>query len=193
MTGADLIALARKHPISTACVLVIVVCGLLTYFRLDVIEASQAEYETKSGEAAKTIANVKNAPGLEDQVAELQRLGKELDSRLIKVDQLAVNLQYFYRLETENGVKLLDVRQNAPVRARTAKPNFTVVPFSVTVQGSYAQVMKFLGALQTGRHFCRVANATFSKVGGIGSTDNGLSPDAQELNLSLSLELLGQP
>jgi|GEM_PF-6345800 len=40
MTGADLIALARKHPISTACVLVIVVCGLLAYFRLDVIEAS---------------------------------------------------------------------------------------------------------------------------------------------------------
>lgn len=193
MTGADLIALAKKHPLSVVCGLVIVVGGLLSYFRLDVIDVSQADYEAKASEAAKMVANVKNAPGFEEQAAEIQQLGKELDSRLIKVDQLAVNLQYFYKLEAENGVKLVDVRQNSPARPRTAKPNFTAVPFSVTVQGSYTQVMKFLGALQSGRHFCRINNATFTKLGGIVTSENGIAPDSQELNLSLSLELLGQP
>lgn len=193
MTGADLLALARKHPISAVCGLIIVVCGLLAYFRMDVIDVSQADYDAKAAEAAKMVANVKNAPSLEEQVAEIQQLGKDLDSRLIKIDQLAVNLQYFYKLEAENGVRLVDVRQNAPTRARSGKPNFTAVPFTVTVQGTYAQVMKFLGALQTGRHFCRINTANFSKPGGVATADSGIAPDAQELSLSLSLELLGQP
>lgn len=195
MTGADLIALARKQPISTACVLVIVVCGLLTYFRMDVIDASQAEYEEKAAEATRMVANVKNAPGLDEQLAELQKLGQELDSRLLKVDQLAVNVQYFYRLENESGVKLLDVRQNTPSRAKNAGPksNFTRVPFSVSVQGTHAQVMKFLGALQTGRHLCRIVSANFTKSGGVEGAGFGLPPEEQELTLSLSLELLGQP
>ena len=191
MTGADLIALAKKHPLSSLCGLLILICGLLVYFRLDAIEVSQAEYEAKAGEAAKMIANVKNAPGLEEQVAEIQALGKDLDTRLINPGQLAVNLQYFYKLESDHAVKLVDVRQN-PVRTLPGKPNFIPVPFSVTVQGSYDQVMKFLNALQNGKHFCRINTAAFNKPGGTGAGGEAAAGGG-EVSVSLNLELLGQP
>lgn len=189
MTGADLSALAKKHPISVTCLLVVLVCGVTLYFRADAITVSQAEYEAKSSEAGKMITNIKNAPGLEEQTAELQALGKELDGRLIKAGQLAVNLQYFYKLEADYGVKFLDVRQVAS--ARTGRPAtqtiFTPVPFTVTAEGPYDQLVKFLGALQNGRHLCRINAAVFSK----GNAPAG--PNGPVMSLALNLELLGQP
>lgn len=191
MTAADITALLKKHPIGAICVVLSLACGALLYFRADAVAAAQAEYEEKAAEAAKMSDNVKASPGLDEQVAEIQQLGKELDGRLVKVGQLAVNLQYFYKLEADHGVKLLDVRQNTPARSTRGAGNtgFTPVPFTVSAQGSYAQLVKFLGALQNGRHLCRITSASFSRSGG-GTSDTTAE---QPMNLSLNLELLGQP
>lgn len=190
MTGADLTALAKKHPLSVACGLIAVACGALLYFRADVIADSQKLYEAKSAESATMISNVTGAPGLAEQVTEIQALAKDVDGRLVRAGQLAVNLQYFYKLEADNAVKLLDVRQgNLP---RGAKGLYTPVPFTLTAQGNYPQLMKFLGELQNGRHFCRINSATFTKSGGSSSEGSG-GAATQDMNLSISLDLLGLP
>jgi Tfp pilus assembly protein PilO len=190
MNAADISALAKKHPVGTACLLITVACGLALYLRADIITVSQTEYEAKSSEAAKMISNVKNAPGMEEQLAEMNTFGKEVEGRLVKGSQLAVNLQYFYKLEADNGVKMLDLRQGSV--PKTPKGLFTPIPFSLSVQGTYPQLMKFLSEVQNGRHFCRVVNASFSKSGGP-SSEGGGSSGGQLLNLSLNLELLGTP
>lgn len=190
MTAADLSAMAKKQPLGVACLIVTLVCGAALYFRADAIGASQTEYDAKSSEAAKMIDNVKAAPGLEEQLAEIQSLGNELESRLVKASQLAVNLQYFYKLEADNGVKFLDLRQNAPARAARGpapKTIFTPLAFNVTVQGDYGQLVKFLADLQNGRHFCRINSAIFTRAG----SDGGSA--SQTMTLALTLELLGQP
>lgn len=184
MTSADLVALLKKHPIGFGCALLSIACAVALYLRSGNIEASQAELEARSAEAAKMTANIRNSAGLPEQVAELQGITKELESRLLKASQLAVNLQYFYKLETENEVKLIDIRQNA-VR-RNTRTAYQGVPFTVSVQGSFAQVMNFLNRLQNGRHFCRIGTTNFTKSAG---ADAG----APVVNLSINLELLGQP
>lgn len=188
MTAADLIAFARKHLTGTICLVVTLVCGGVLYFRGDAVAESQKLYDEKSAEATKMVNNVKGAPGLPEQVAELQELGKQLDARLVNENQLAVNLQYFYKLEADHGVKLLDVRQNnasRPARG-AAKTSFTPVPYSLSVQGTYAQLLKFLGELQNGRHLCRINTAVFNKPGGADTSAT------QQMTLTLSVELLGQ-
>ena len=189
MTAADLVAFLKKHPTGTVCLVIILVCGGLLYYRGDAIAVSQAEYDAKSAEATKMINNVKGAPGLAEQVAEIQGLSKELESRLVRVDQLAVNLQYFYKLETDHGVKLIDVRQNTPPVRRGPKTLFAPVPFNLTVQGTYDQLVKFLGDLQNGRHLCRITSATFTQPGGAVAGSSTAVPD---MTLTLNLELLGQ-
>ncbi len=185
MTSADLVALLKKHPVSFACLLLCLAAGVGIYLRYGNILASQNELESKSAEVAKMTANIRNATGLAEQVAEIQGHTKELEARLLKASQLAVNLQYFYKLETENEVKLIDVRQNALPRSTKATA-YIGVPFTVSVQGSYTQVMNFLNRLQNGRHLCRINAANFTKVAGTGSAGS-------LVNLSLNLELLGQP
>jgi Tfp pilus assembly protein PilO len=183
MTSADLIAVLKKHPIGFGCALVSIVCGVLIYLRSGNIAEGQEELEARSAEAAAMVANIRNSSNLAEQVAEVQAQAKELEGRLMKAGQLAVNLQYFYKLETENEVKLVDVRQNTP--PKNAKGLYTGIPFIVSVQGSFTQVMNFLNRLQHGRHFCRINAANFSKTTG--------ASGGTLVNLSLNLELLGQP
>jgi len=184
MTSADLSANLKKHPIGVACALVSIACGVVLYLRAGNIAASQAENESSTAEANRMINNVRNSANLAEQVAEVEGLRKELEGRLMKAGQLAVNLQYFYKLEAETEVKLTDVRQNST--PRNAKTQYIGVPFAVTIQGSFANVAKFLNRLQNGPHFCRINTATFNKTGAdsAGGTD---------MTLSLTLDILGQP
>lgn len=189
MTTAELIARIKKQPIGFACVVICLLAGGWLYYRSGEIDARQAEYEAKSAEAAKFTSNVGLSKNLPEQVAELQAATKELESRLVRAGQLAVNLQYFYKLEAENEVKLLDVRQNALPRG--AKTNYTGIPYNVNVQGSYKNVMAFLQRLEKGRHFCRISTASFNKS--VGSSEGPQQGPSTGITLALSLELLGQP
>lgn len=191
MTSADLLAMIKKHPIGFACGVICVVCAGLLYFRSNKIDEYRAEYEAKSAEATTILANVRNSEKLPAQVTEIQVLAKEMEGRLVKAGQLAVNLQYFYKLEAETEVKLVDVRQgNLP---RGGKTTYTGIPFSVTVQGSFKQVFAFLQKLENGPHFCRFTAVVFSKQGGGSSEAGRPSPDTAGINVSLNLELLGVP
>jgi Tfp pilus assembly protein PilO len=182
MTLADLIARFKKQPIGFACALICLLSGGWLYYRSGEIDARQEEYRAKSEQAAKFISNVGISKNLSEQVAELQTLTKEMDGRLVRAGQLAVNLQYFYKLEAENEVKLLDVRQN-PIPKNT-KTLYVGIPYNVNIQGPYKNVMAFVQRLEKGRHFCRINGASFTKF--VGGSDGSMT-------LALSLDLLGQP
>jgi len=189
MTSADLLAMIKKQPIGFASGVICLVCAGLLYFRGNKIEEYRVEYEAKSAEATTMLANVRNSEKLPTQVAEIQVLAKEMEGRLVKAGQLAVNLQYFYKLEAETEVKLVDVRQgNLP---RGGKAAYAGIPFSVTVQGSFKQVFAFLQKLENGPHFCRFTAVVFSKQGG--GEASRASTDTASVNVSLNLELLGVP
>ena len=182
MTFADLIARIKKQPIGFACVVICLLSGGWLYYRSGEIDARQEEYRAKSEQAAKFISNVGISKNLPEQVAELQAATKEVDGRLVRAGQLAVNYQYFYKLEAETEVKVLDVRQN-PVPKNT-KTLYAGIPYNVNIQGPYKNVMAFLQRLEKGRHFCRINSASFTKFAGTGDGS---------MTLALSLELLGQP
>jgi len=183
MTGADLTAIIKKHPVGVGSGLVTIVCAVMIYLNWGDIAASQTENEARSAEASKMIANVRNSANLAEQVAEDQALSKELESRLMRASQLAINLQYFYKLEAETEIKLVDVRQGG--LNRNTKMQYGAVPFSLTVQGPFPKVVNFLNKLQAGRHFCRINSVTFTKA----SADDVTG----DMTLALNIEIVGQP
>lgn len=185
MTGADLSAHFKKHPLGAIGLLVCVLCGVAIYFRSSAIEEAQSRFEEKDTESQKITTNVRNMSGLEEQTNQLQAAAKDLESRIIRESQLANNRQIFYRLENETGVKLVDVRQNPvpPMRAGATRATYFGVPFAVNVQGTYPQVMAFLRRLESGQQLCRFGNITVSKASG-GTT-------ADTISANISLDLLG--
>jgi Tfp pilus assembly protein PilO len=187
MDTADISARIKKQPIGVVCGLICLLSIGWLYYRNGETERRQAEYEAKSAEAKKVLSNVSISKGLPAEVAELQAATKEMEGRLIRDSQLAVNLQYFYKLEAETEVKLLDVRQNP--RNRNAKSAYVGIPFNVNVQGSYKNVMAFLQRVEKGRHFCRLLAVTMNKSP-YGAEGQASSPG---ITMALNLELLGQP
>jgi Tfp pilus assembly protein PilO len=190
MTSDELLATIKKQPIGVSCGVICLILAGLLYVRGGKISEYQVEFAAKSAEATKILANVRNADKLAAQVAEIQALSKEMDSRMVRAGQLAVNLQYFYKLEAETEVKLLDVRQgNLP---KVGKSLYAGIPFSVSVQGSFKQVISFLQKLENGPYFCRFSTVNFSKA--VASAEAARAgADVTGTTLSINLEVLGVP
>lgn len=187
MTSSDLVIVIKKQPVGFACGMLSLVLAGFLYYRASAIDEKQTEYETKSAEAAKIVSNVTTSKNLPEQVQEIQSLTKDLESRLVNAGQLAINQQYFYKLELENEVKLLEVRQNN--QQKKGATVYSGVSFSVTVQGPFKKIMNFLNHIENGRHLCRFTGAVFSK----NRTSGGAGSAQDDMTLVLNLELLGQP
>lgn len=191
MTGADLIALIKKQPVAFACGLLVVLGGLNLYFRGDALSLAQAEAEARQQEQKKIEANARHTLGLAEATAAMQAAGRQFDARLVRAGQLADNLQFFYRLEADTGVKLLDVRQQGIPAPRPGERRgaYVPIPFAVSVQGSFPQVLAFLRRLEAGPHVVRFPQVTVTKATG-GAEGAAALPG---LSLTVNLEMLGTP
>lgn len=192
MTGADLLALIRKQPIAFACGLIIVACGIALFLRGETVASAQTLHDEKEKEFQKIDANVRNSAGLAEATAEMQEAGKQFDARLIRAPQLANNLQFFYRLENETGVKLIDVRQQPipPPKPGVPRGAYSPIPFAVSVQGDYAQVHDFLRRVEAGPHFLRYNQVSLSKLA---ATGDARAASSGAMSATINLELLGTP
>ncbi len=190
MTGADLLALIKKQPIAFGCGLVLVGAIAAYFLRSDIIDAAQQDAQAKEQEFQKIDANVRSTAGLAEATAEIREAGKQFDARLVRAPQLANNLQFFYRLEADTGVKLLDVRQQGIPAPRPGERRgaYAPVPFAVSIQGSHAQVHDFLRRVEAGPHFVRFSQITVAKVSG-----GGEAAVIGGLTVAINLELLGTP
>jgi hypothetical protein len=182
MTNEELLAVVKKHPVAVGSGVLSLILAVAIYFRSDAIPAATQELEAKSTEADRYAANLKNAARLKEQLDALVAANKEVDSRLVRISAQGTNSQFFYKLESESGVRLLNFQQTTQTGAKSG--SFVPVGFTVTAQGDLSQLLSFLNMLESGAHYARVMNAS--------CTLTGPKRDAP-LTLTLTLELLGQP
>jgi hypothetical protein len=185
MTGQEVIAFIRKNLIAVICVAVTVAIGLTIYYRSDALPDAEKVLADKTKEGELLAANIEDSNQLKEQQAAMVDANQVISDRMIQVGQLADNLQYFYRLESETGTKLIDLRQNTWVPPGRGAPKtfFTPVGFQVSAQGDYPRLLNLLRRLETGEHYSRVIACD---VKPIGSDTRGGS-----VAITLTLELLG--
>lgn len=184
LTGQDLVALFKKHPIGIGCGLAALALAGGIYYRADLIPAAETQLEQRTGEGERLTTNLKNSVLLKEQLDAIVAANREIDARTIRLGALATNLQYFYRIEAETETKLIDLRQLAPAPVKGPAPKYLRIPYSLSVQGDYAKVIQFLRRLETGSHFCRITSATISAAS---------AAEYGTVSLTLSLEVLGTP
>jgi hypothetical protein len=173
----------KRNPATACCGLLslLLVCGI--YFRNGLIPEAEAELAQKSAEGERYAANIRNSDKLKQQYAEILAANKEVDARAVRVNQVGTNIQFFYKLESETGVRLADPSQVTRVAAK-GKTVFMPVAFNVSAQGDLPQLLNFLRMLENRTRYSRVINASLTQ-----SVVNRSAP----LSLTLNLELLGSP
>lgn len=175
---------AKKYPVLTVSGIIVVVLVAVLYLRSDRMDLQQAEFDRLSAEAARYRANIINSAQLREQLDFLVQANNAVKDRAFKAESMALNLQYFYRLESETGVKYLDLRPGtrAPTPGKpAAKPgagDYIPLTYVVNVQGDFAQIVTFLKRLEQGAYFCQINTAQ--------ATSTGLG-----VTLNLNLDLLG--
>jgi hypothetical protein len=186
MTNEELGAFLRKNAISVVCVIISIGIGFALYYRSDELPDAEKVLEARTKDGELLAANIEDSSQLKEQHAALVAANEGISTRMIRVGQLAENLQYFYRLESATSTKLQDPRQLSwnPPSENAPKTNFTPIGFAFTAQGDYGQCLDLLRRLENGEHYCRIVALNLRP-----QNDTRGSP----LQMSVTLDLLGTP
>ena len=183
----DIEAFLKRYPIAIGCGLLTAFLLVGSYIRSD--RASEVATQLKDAEeqGKGILREIRDGANLSEQYETLVGHIKELESRLVVSSERARNQQYFYRLESETGVKEISLQPGARSTGtqRGTKPLLAGIGYAISVQGDYHQILNFLGRLESGHHFYRMITASVSRAGQRGS--------AATITLTLNLELLGLP
>jgi len=194
-TLLKLLKFLKRYAIASVCCVLTLALGVMFYLRASDLEEARSMIEQRQKESGSIKGNLRNANGLREQLADLKVMLSTVDARLVRPEDLASNLQYFYRIESETGAKILLLRQltgNAPGTASgpsTPKGPYKTIPYSLIIEGSFPQVMLFLTRLERGPHF----NHTLTFTAQRGATDSPEGIRSGTVVVNLSVELLGIP
>ena len=191
MTFKSLVVQIKKNIVSSICAGLSVLLLGVYLFRRGGVSEFQSLIEAKTSESGALKTNVLNSASLKDHLEKLKSANQRVTGRLVKGGDLAKNQQYFYKMEADSGVKLMDLRPAAASAApkTPVKSEYSLVSYVCTVQGTYQQLLVFLGKLEGGEHFSRILSASVSLVSGGAESANSSDP---ALTLMLSIEFLGQ-
>lgn len=155
---------------------ILFVCGILTPLVLVILfmrgpKAAQLETELSDLEREwqHIRTNVERSGGLEENMAALQSGVEDLQGRLMRVDDVAVNSEFFYNLEKETGVVFIRFSQGLATRGEGLNlgleklSHFSVIPYDITLSGSLEKILQFLDVLDRQTFVIRMEVLNLSK------------------------------
>jgi hypothetical protein len=153
----------QKYPVLAAAALVFIPLALFAFYRSDAIDLQQDELDKFQAESKRYRSNIVNSVQLQQQVDYLAEARAAIGKRTFRSESLPLNLQYFYKLESEVGVEYLDLRPGGrpATSPKTGDPAaYFPLNYSVSVRGTFAQVIAYLRCLEQGAYFCRINSAS---------------------------------
>jgi hypothetical protein len=184
MNLAGLEASLRSNLPGVALGGLVLLLGAISFWRSDALAVAEKQLAQKQVLANRLGRNVKQAAQLPAQTAALSAARQALDARILRGGEIGPHAEFFYRLEREAGVKLTELRpQPALPPPKGAAPRVIPVPFTLSVQGSWPQLLEFLELLESDDRYVRVQ--TMSIVANPANRQEALST-------TLAVELAGR-
>ena len=189
MNPQVLIVFVKKHPIGVGCAVLALVLGALTIIRGASVSEIETVLQERSDQGDRLKNNLRYSAQLDEQLAIMEQAVRTVESKAINPGALATNLQFFYRLEQEMGLTLVDLRQGVVLESKEPK-EYLGVPYVVSVQGTYLQLLNLLQRLEQGDRIVQFVTANFSPARGL--TAQRSDPTNPLLVLTLDLIILGK-
>ena len=181
----------KAYPLAVLSVLVFLICSAAILLRAGAV-ADLSVHEADLNLRIRTInQNVRNANNLDKDFEEIKRLVDQIEARLFKRDQRAVNINFFYALENRLNVRILNISQMpnedslyAKGGARELKLHSTIT-YNISLNGNFEDILLFLYELQRVDPLIRVVDFQISK-------DNAQEADEECLDARLRLIVLAE-
>jgi plasmid maintenance system killer protein len=181
----------KAYPLAVLSVLVFLICSAAILLRAGAV-ADLSVHEADLNLRIRTIdQNVRNANNLDKDFEEIKRLVDQIEARLFKRDQRAVNINFFYALENRLNVRILNISQMpnedslyAKGGARELKLHSTIT-YNISLNGNFENILLFLYELQRVDPLIRVVDFQIAK-------DNAQEADEECLDARLRLIVLAE-
>lgn len=163
----------------------VLLLGAATFWRSDALGAVEQELAKKQAAANRLGRNAKLAAQLPEQAKALAAARQAVEARILRGAEIGPHAEFFYRVEREAGVKFTELRPLPPPQLpKGAAPRFVPVPFTLSLQGTWPQLLAFLDLLESDDRYVRLQ--AVSVMANPGNRQEALTA-------SLAVELLGRP
>ena len=176
----------RRYPFAAACAMISSILVAVLLIRFGDLDAARAELGRLEMEGKRIDTNVRNAARFEDQVGAIKAGVASLESKLISIDDVSGNQGFFYRLEASTGVHLSILQPQGEAKNLPKDAIYRPAAFKVVVEGSYAQIIAFFSALESGAHLYRMRDFTLQRA----SQPQDSVSAAPSVVLDLNMQLL---
>ena len=176
--------LALRYPFCAVCLLLsILLAGAGQWLRLDMRDL-EARQQKRAREGDVMLKSIARGSQLRTELAAARAATQRITENLVVEKNIPENFWYFYKIEQDTQVKLIELQQRPASLQDTDTPaTYKRVPYSLRLAGSYRSVIAYLQRLENGSHFGRITSFQLQRQ----------DPTTSNVVLQINLELLGFP
>lgn len=160
-----LVAYLKKNPALVGAAIALLVLSCATYLRYDKIADHESILTERQKKLERLARNIANAAQLSSHLAELKALNADIAKRALRPTELARNLQVFYKLESETGVKFTSDVQQMGAAPVPPSATYTRLAFRINVASDYPVFLAFLRQMESDLVASTVTSISFSPSG----------------------------
>ncbi len=169
MNKEAIFTILRQYRFAAALGALSVVLLALLVVRMPKAGELERELDSERMTLRRMQQNIAQGADLRGHVETVKSQVAQIDERLMERREVAVNYDYFYRMEEASGVRIQSIQQQAQAAGGgVTLPRielYDVIGYSVTAQGLFEDIVDFIQQLETGRHFVRIQSVNLSATG----------------------------
>ena len=182
----------KERPIVFLAWTGVVFLAIITYYRVSSIPSVQVQYNELLKEKQLVEYNVLNGAGIDEDLEKIRSLTKMVSTHFMDPAEKASNFHYFFSLEELTGVKISNPRLGSIQAFGRSKnkvkdpnePNLAVTEYTLSVEGTFQQLLKLIYELETGPLLARITKCII---------DVGKNVTPGALSGVLEVSFLGKP
>ena len=143
----------RKYPVLVVCGLMVPLSLVLLSMRAPKIQFYEDEQASLEKRWNDIQTNVERSNSLSEDIEDLNSGLSRIQSRLMNVDEVASNYEFFYGLERQSGIKVERFSLGLPFDGsglpigKAKLSHFSAVPCQVSMSGSIQEILNFMDLL----------------------------------------------
>jgi Tfp pilus assembly protein PilO len=156
------IAVVRRHPLSALCASICVVCGFASWYIYGNMKWLDIEHKQIAQDADLAQSSLISGPSVKQERLAALVVTRQIEENLVVEDNLAENLQYFYKIENRTKAHVIELR---PLNSMISdsKSLYKRVPFTIRVSGTYEQAIGFLYGVETGPRLAAITSLSIRR------------------------------
>jgi Tfp pilus assembly protein PilO len=169
----NLLSLIRKNfkefPIvfiSGALILIFIVLLMVRGPKSMELDIEQAELDRSW---MQMQANIERSANLEDHIERTKQALEDVDRRLMDVEDVAINFEFFYALEASAGITIEEFNQgrvhegdNLGMSVERLR-HYKILPYTLKVSGDFDDVLSFIDSFDHQPYFIRLERLEMSR------------------------------